>query len=136
MEPPMKPSILTISKCRPIAFRPTGQYFTVLLGALGAWAVASAAGFNPPIVIESPAPEFEGHFGLPSSVPDVNGDGHAEILISDVHSAYLYDGITRQLLREFSGSGGFGIGDVNGDGRGDVVTLGAADVNVYDGSTG
>src|SRR5262245_55379029 len=122
----MKPSILAISECRPIASKPTGQFFAVLIGALGAWVVASAAEFNPPIVIDSPAPEREGWFGTASVVPDVNGDGRPEILIcatGGAGGAYLYDGLSRQMIRKLSGDWGLGIDDVTGDGRGDVALV-------------
>jgi len=49
-------------------------------------AMAPAAQFEPPIVLESPEPEREGWFGDAgvSSVPDVNGDGRPDILVCAV----------------------------------------------------
>ena len=106
----------------------------VLLGVFMASFAASAAEFKPPIVLESPFPEQEGWFGQSvSTVPDVNGDGRPEILIcagGGARSAYLYDGVSRQMIMELTGGWGLGIDDDNGDGRGDVIV--SADVRVFD----
>ena len=34
-------------------------------------------------MLEAPTPEREGWFGIPSSVPDVNGDGRSDLLVAE-----------------------------------------------------
>jgi hypothetical protein len=84
-----------------------------------------------------------GHFGISvSTAGDVNGDGHADILIGQVATSSLQrariylgsaTGPTTTADWTVAGSGGFGnavaaAGDVNGDGYSDVI-VGA---NLYD----
>jgi hypothetical protein len=93
--------------------------------------------------MQSPNPDFGGDFGdCVSAVPDVNGDGVADIAVgapaenpgtspSNCGRAYLFSGATRLLLRQFQSpgqeiDGAFGesicgVPDVNNDGFGDVV---------------
>jgi hypothetical protein len=76
--------------------------------------VVSALEFEAPIVIESPNAITKGWFGagVVSAVPDVTGDGKADILVCAVAEfgnqqtfqtagrVYLFDGITKELVRE------------------------------------
>ena len=51
--------------------------------------------------------------------------------------AYLYDGLSRQVILELNADWGRGIDDVTGDGRGDViVSFGLTRFDVLDGTTG
>ncbi len=138
--------------------------FLLVATALSVSAQAQA----PSLVLTSPNPEpslpFSGTFSPSTGVPDVNGDGRADILIgapnenagaTDAGRAYLFDGVTGDLLRtlsspnpEFRGQfGGFvsGVPDVNGDGRGDLLiaasleNAGATDAGrayLFSGATG
>ena len=69
-----------------------------------------------------------------SGVPDVNGDGCGDVVVSACyeHNVFIYDGKTRQILRVLHSPMGTdtgynfgrvaaGIPDINGDGRGDVI---------------
>ena len=86
----------------------------------------------------SPNKQERGGFGdSVASIPEVNEDGHSELLISapgeagDSGYVYLFDGVTGRLLRVFTSpharySGAFGcavaaLSDVNADGRGDAI---------------
>lgn len=95
--------------------------------------------------IASPTQSFNGYFGLSlTSVPDVNGDGRADIAVLDPNvfnsnSSFgrvrIYSGATGQHIRSlvpvaggdwrgalvFQRSAISGIPDVNGDGRGDII---------------
>lgn len=114
----------------------------------------TTARFKPPIVLESPRPLADGVFGqMVTWVPDVNGDGKADILVGAPEERtdgflgriYIFDGATQALLREITpppGAIGYGLGvtlagmeDVNGDGRGDVVAGTGGTAWVFDGVT-
>jgi hypothetical protein len=93
----------------------------------------------------SPHLETDGNFGdRVAGVPDVDGDGRGDVLISapeedpggaatpnDAGRVYLFSGNTGQLLREFRspvqqidgefGSALAGLPDINNDGRGDIA---------------
>ena len=130
-------------------------YFAPLLGLFVGSFMAAAAEFKPPIMLESPDSQRDGWFGMSSvsSVPDLNGDSRPDILICALGEfagrVYLYDGVSRELLRDLRspdealdsrfGSAACGIGDVSGDGQGDVVVStsdGENRVYVFDGATG
>ncbi|HLA63976.1 MAG TPA: T9SS type A sorting domain-containing protein [Rhodothermales bacterium] len=90
----------------------------------------------------SPAPRVNGYFGqYVSAVPDVNGDGVTDVLVSaareargnlaQVGRAYLFSGATRALLATVDtpnpeaegifGTHVAGVPDTDGDGRGDLL---------------
>jgi serralysin len=93
-------------------------------------------------------PGFTG--GVNVAAGDVNGDGHADIIVGAGPGAgahvKVFDGATGAEVRSFFAYGGFGggvsvaAGDVNGDGRADIITGAGAGagphVKVFDGATG
>jgi hypothetical protein len=116
---------------------------------LGACALLALTLASPPAVAQtllhalvSPTGEEGGEFGeAVAGVPDVDGDGHGDLLIgarggiSNVGRVYLFSGATGDLLLELASpnanNGGYfgfavsGVEDVDGDGRGDLL-VGAA----------
>ena len=102
------------------------------------------------LVLASPNPQFGRTFGFAvAGVPDADGDGVADLLVSapfedggapNAGRAYLFSGATGALLRslvspapEASGYFGFGVSgvpDVDGDGRGDLLVLATRDDGV------
>lgn len=112
---------------------------SLLLLALLLTAVAHAQA--PSLTLTSPNPETNGFFGGDvSGVPDADGDGYDDLLVSataenggatDAGRVYLLSGATGTLLHtltspnpESGGRYGFsvsGVPDVNGDGRGDLL---------------
>lgn len=93
--------------------------------------------------LESPNEQGEAFFGLAvSGVPDVDGDGHGDLLVGEVPidldsglpstgTAYVFSGATGDLLHELASPdpadfGAFaealsGVPDVDGDGRGELL---------------
>jgi len=138
-----------------------GKKWGVLAGLILGASVHAATFFQAPINLESPNTQSDGYFGAEglSGVPDVNGDGVPEFAIpalcdspngspSCAGRMYLYDGATRELLRELKSpnervDGGFGwniagIEDLIGNGPGEVVVGADGEERVYvmDGSDG
>lgn len=116
------------------------------------------------VILQSPHPEPHpsGSFGAESvaSVPDVNGDGKADVIVAswtespgtspiEAGRVYVFDGVTMELLRELeapsevsSGQFGYdvaGIGDLNGDGSGEIIVSGGSSLSrvfVFNGAAG
>lgn len=114
--------------------------------------VFSGATGAPLRTLVSPSPQGGGRFIVPTSVPDADGDGVADILVGAggedtvavaAGRAYLFSGATGALLHtlaspspQFSGAFGAtvaGLPDMDGDGDGDVL-IGAAGEDVVVGA--
>ena len=97
-------------------------------------------------VILAYAPGFTG--GTNIAVGDIDGDGHADIVVSFDAGFYpvveVFSGATGQMIRAFlaypagyMGGVRVAVGDVNGDGRADIVTVTdrGSLIGVFDGRT-
>lgn len=86
-----------------------------------------------------------GQFGLGEIVPDVNGDGHADLILaawvsnaggSQAGKAFVYSGLDGSVLQTFThatpganfGFDAKGLGDVNGDFKADYLITAASDL--------
>jgi len=102
---------------------------------------------------------FDGFGGRVAEIPDVNGDGFADVAVTDSGQyVYIFDSMSGWLLHQFVSPqdgfllGGFGcsisgIPDVNGNGSGDIVIGSCCETHensssmsglayVFDGATG
>ena len=106
---------------------------------------------EPRLTLESPNPDAGGDFGQnAATVPDVDGDGVAEILVGtpdeEAERTYLFSGATGERLLTLNppeGVGRFGgsvagASDVDGDGRGDLLVgaPGRERAYLFNGATG
>jgi len=95
--------------------------------------------------IDKPVADPTGRFGQEvAGAGDVDGDGHADVVVGSTSFVYVFSGLDGAQLHRVDGSSGWGVqrvaggGDVDADGHDDFMAVDASRPNarVYSGLTG